>query len=125
MLRFIFENNLIRSEMKQLVIILTLFTLFTSCQDQKKQEQQTMDPEDKVTVQMFVSGMTCAGCEKTILKNVSELDGIIEAHVSHEKGTATIVFDKSKLSVNELSGAISRQPYHVESFIIDGQDREF
>jgi copper chaperone CopZ len=104
--------------MKNLSILITLLVVLIGCQNKSANEQSALDPENKVTVEMFVSGMTCAGCERTIVNTVSELTGTFEAEASNEDGTARVVYDKSKLQVEDITSAISKKGYTVDSFVI-------
>lgn len=60
-----------------------------------------------------IEGMTCQGCEEEVKHEVSQLPGFIEATVNHETGNATVKFDKSKNSIEEVTGAINKTGYKV------------
>lgn len=111
--------------MRKSAILFAFIILLAACQSQKNEKQQKMDPQNKVTVQMFVGGMTCAGCEKTIVKSISELEGTIEAKASFESGTATIVFDESKIGIEELTAAITKKNYTIERYVIEESEVKF
>lgn len=61
-----------------------------------------------------VSGMTCSGCEKTIAKNITSLDGINACEVSHIEGIAKIEFDSSLTNILDITDAIEKSGYQVE-----------
>jgi copper ion binding protein len=68
------------------------------------------------TVEFSVKGMTCSGCENTVMKSVKKLDGIAEVLASHEKETAVVKFDTSLVNPAEIEKAIVAAGYTVEGF---------
>ena len=65
-----------------------------------------------------IDGMTCEGCTAHVNNEVGKLGGIIEASTSYENGTATVKFDASKKSVEEITEAINSTGYKVtESYV--------
>lgn len=60
-----------------------------------------------------IEGMTCQGCEEEVKHEVSQLPGFIEAQVNHETGKATVKFDKSKTSLEQVVSAINKTGYKV------------
>ncbi|MFC2113770.1 cation transporter [Bacteroidota bacterium] len=95
-----------------------ILAALASCKQNKASDSNAFDPTNKVTVHMYVSGMTCAGCEQAIVSSVTSIDGTMEAKADHEAGTALIVFDKSKTTIDALSEAISKKGYTVDNFEI-------
>ena len=41
-----------------------------------------------------VEGMMCGHCEARVKKALEEIDGVVSAEVSHEKGTAVVTLSK-------------------------------
>ena len=41
-----------------------------------------------------VEGMMCGHCESRVKKALEEIDGVVSAEVSHEKGTAVVTLSK-------------------------------
>lgn len=60
-----------------------------------------------------IEGMTCQGCEEEVKHEVSQLPGFIEATVNHETEKATVKFDKSKTSLEQVVTAINKTGYKV------------
>ena len=60
-----------------------------------------------------IKGMTCTGCEEHIKHAVAQLPGFIEATANHKTGKATVKFDKSKTTLEELVTAINKTGYKV------------
>jgi len=71
------------------------------------------EPQNLVTVNIAVEGMTCEGCEKAITNSIMALDGINHTKVSHVEGNAVVEFDSAKTSLNEIKEAIIGTGYKV------------
>ncbi len=74
-------------------------------------------PETKSTVEIVqgqnvmlatlsINGMTCAGCEHSVNYALNQTNGIIEGFSSFKSGTADIKFDKTIVSIEEISKAV-------------------
>lgn len=78
----------------------------------KKIKQKSGKEEKTMEKIIKIEGMTCPHCEARVKKVLEELDGVIEAVVSHKKGTAVV-----KLSVpvadNVLAEVIADDGYKV------------
>ena len=60
------------------------------------------------TVSLAISGMTCEiGCAKTIQSKLSKKEGVAEAKVQFNERLATITFDLSKTSPEDLTSFIN------------------
>src|SRR5438034_4681115 len=68
-------------------------------------EQQHLD--------LPVSGMTCAGCAKTIEKGLSSAPGVSNASVNFATGIATVDFDPRLASPEALARIVEQLGYHV------------
>lgn len=64
-------------------------------------------------VNFEISGMTCQGCEEHIKNAVAQLPGFIEATADHTTGKATVKFDKTKTSLEDVVKAINVTGYTV------------
>ena len=58
-------------------------------------------------VNLSIVGMTCTGCEHSVNYALNEQKGVIEAKSSYKEGSANVKFDKTKVSVGDLSKAIT------------------
>ena len=65
------------------------------------------------TVSFQIEGMTCSGCESSVVHSTAEVDGVIETKASYENGTATVEFDASKTSEEDIMAAIKTTGYKV------------
>lgn len=60
-----------------------------------------------------LDGVTCTACENKIEKALKKLDGLHSVKVSYATSTADIVYNKNKLALNNIYGAIERAGYGV------------
>ena len=56
-------------------------------------------------IDLKISGMHCMHCVSSVKSALSEIDGVLEAEVSLEKGTATVKCNDS-VSKDELINAV-------------------
>ncbi|MBR5302420.1 MAG: heavy metal translocating P-type ATPase [Clostridia bacterium] len=89
---------------------LNLFKLHDAGKDRKiKRKHKEVKPMTKT---MKIEGMMCRHCEARVKKTLEAIDGVIEAEVSHEAGTAIVTMDKP-VSDDVLRHAIEAQDYPV------------
>ena len=65
-----------------------------------------------MTKTMRIEGMMCKHCEARVKKILEGIDGVVEAEVSHEKGTAIVTLAKD-VDNSVLKNAIEAQDYPV------------
>ena len=63
---------------------------------------------------MHIEGMMCMHCEARVKKTLEKIEGVAEAVVSHEKGTAVLTLT-SPVDNAVLKQAIEDQDYKVLS----------
>lgn len=73
----------------------------------KKQEVNKMEKK------MIIKGMMCGHCEATVKKTLESLDGVTQAIVSHEQGTAVVTLSK-EVADDILKKAVEEKDYVVE-----------
>lgn len=61
---------------------------------------------DIVNVELSIKGMTCTGCEHSVNYALNDSEGVIEATSSYQSGTASVKFDQSKISIDELATSV-------------------
>ena len=59
-----------------------------------------------------IEGMMCGHCEMHVKKALETIDGVTEALVSHQTGTAVVTMDKS-VSDDVLTAAVVEEGYQV------------
>ena len=63
---------------------------------------------------MVIEGMMCGHCEAAVKKALEAVDGVVEAVVSHEKGTAVVTLSKD-VQDDILKKAVEDKDYTVSS----------
>ena len=59
-----------------------------------------------------IEGMMCGHCEMHVKKALEAIDGVKNAEVSHETGTAVVTLEKD-VSDDVLKQAVTQQGYEV------------
>ena len=72
----------------------------------------TKENEAMATKTLKVEGMMCGHCEKTVKKALEALEGVTEAQVSHEAGTAVVTL-AGEVSDDVLKKAVEDKDYKV------------
>lgn len=65
-------------------------------------------------VEFPVIGMNCGGCAKKVKRHLEEVDGVVNADVSHETAAAEVEFDPSKTDIDALKAVVTGLDYKVE-----------
>jgi mercuric ion binding protein len=106
---------------KSIAIIALSSLLFASCKDNKAASKtetasiETAAPKVKKeiaaanlqTASFTIEGMTCAiGCAKTIQEELTDLDGVQTAKVDFDKKLATVTFDKTVQTPENLTKVV-------------------
>ncbi len=102
--------------MKKVLSLIFAVALFAACSSSgtKTESTTSIDAAAIKTVQLHVTGMTCGGCENTIMTKVNEIDGVTETQASHVEELATVSFDTTQTSIAEISEIINGLGYVVE-----------
>lgn len=111
--------------MKKLIIISTAAILsyatsqICGCGSCKKANAQVLASKEIVkgepkTVTLKVTGMTCAGCSKTIHSSLSKKDGILENEVKFPGDVAIVKYDPTKITEKEIIATIEKAGYKSE-----------
>lgn len=80
----------------------------------KNETAIVLTPTSQVkTVSFQIEGMTCSGCESSVVHSTAEVDGVIQTQASYENGTAIVEFDASKTSEEDIIAAIKTTGYKV------------
>ena len=65
------------------------------------------------TETMKVIGMSCGGCAINVAGALKAVDGVSDASVSLEEKQATVEFDETRTSIEQLKSAIHHAGYEV------------
>ena len=72
-------------------------------------------------VALEVPGMSCASCPLTVQQSLKNLDGVISAKATLEDKTAQVIFDPSKVTVNDMIAATTNAGYPATVRIMEGR----
>lgn len=64
-----------------------------------------------------IEGMHCHKCEQSIQKALSSQPGVREVEVDFASGQASVLFDKSRVSIHQLMQKVVETGYRATSFI--------
>ena len=95
---------------------LNLFKMYDASKDKKikhKKENKKKQEESTMTKTMKIEGMMCGHCEARVKKTLEAIDGVKEAVVSHEAGTAVVTLEKD-VADQVLKDAVEAQDYPVK-----------
>lgn len=94
------------------VLLLASPWLFTGPSNRSVTANTLIVDEANVSVVVLdVEAMTCASCTSTVSKAINSIRGVIEAKVTYEPPQATVTFDKSLVSVADLTRATRNAGY--------------
>jgi copper chaperone CopZ len=90
-------------------LLLSSFSLFfVACgSENSKTEVIHVKASNLVKETVAVKGMTCVGCETRFEKAILKMDGVLKFKASSENNTATLEFDKSKTSLENVKKALA------------------
>jgi copper chaperone CopZ len=100
--------------MKNVLIITVLLIFIIACG--RSATQNTTEAVNLVKVEINVKGMTCTGCEQTIIKGVKSINGVQEASASYVQGKAWVIYDEEKADMQQISEAIEKKGYEVANY---------
>lgn len=66
------------------------------------------------TITFEIDGMTCTGCEATVKNAATKVEGVIEAEAFYESRKATIKYNRSRTSREEIKAAINETGFKVK-----------
>ena len=66
----------------------------------------------QMKMNLKIKGMSCKSCKMLIEDALDDLG--VKSNVDNEKGTATIDFDESKITAEEIKKVIVKEGYQVE-----------
>jgi copper chaperone CopZ len=77
---------------------------------------KALQPGELLKTEVSIGGMTCTGCEQTIMKSVGKMEGIASVTASFASGKALVEFYPSVTDTAKIRGAITGSGYTVTGF---------
>lgn len=59
----------------------------------------------------LIEGMTCSGCERTISKVVSNIEGVASAKADLSTSTVLVEYNTSKVTIDKIKDAVNKVGY--------------
>ena len=98
-------------------LIMTLVAFSCSGNNEKTGSKKALPDTEPSYVEVSISGMTCTGCEQTIQKRVTDLEGVKSVTASFTTGKANIEYFPEVTDTTEIKDAITKSGYIVQKFI--------
>ena len=95
------------------VWLIVLLLAFLGCTQEKKQKIVEVKASNIVQKRIGVEGMTCVGCEVTLEKALSKVEGVVKVKASAKHNEAYISYDKSKTDKEAIAKEIKEAGYKV------------
>ena len=93
-----------------LLILVALFSF--ACSDAPKEKKLAAEPK-VVMKTLDVKGMTCEGCEGSIVDYVTKMDGVVSSKASHVKESVIVKYDESVIHIDSIMDKITSSGYQV------------
>jgi copper chaperone CopZ len=59
----------------------------------------------------LVEGMTCSGCERTVQKVITSLQGVASARADLQTSTVSVEYDPEKVNIDQIKSAVNNVGY--------------
>jgi len=109
--------------LKNILAIVLVVTIFTSCKNEVKPEIETIEVETTAQTskkeldpnatyakaEFTIDGMTCAiGCARTIEKKMANMDGVKSATVDFDRKLAMVEYDEAMVNTTSLEETVTK-----------------
>ena len=98
---------------RSLMILLLTSILCISHACSEKDSETIEEPGVTKTIILEVKGMTCTGCENSIIENLTKVDGVLEVTADHKTGSARVIADSAKVNETEMIKVLSDIGYQA------------
>ncbi len=94
---------------------LNLVDIYNPAKDKKRKrnKKESIEEETEMKKTLVIEGMMCPHCEATVKKALENVEGVAEALVSHEAGTAVVTLN-SEVANETLKAAVEAKDYTVK-----------
>lgn len=80
---------------------------------QTKARVDNISPQNMRQIDLDIAGMTCSGCEEHVKHAVALIPGFIEASADYKTGKASVTFDVSRTTAEQIMEAVNESGYKV------------
>ena len=94
---------------------LNLVDIYNPAGDKKRKrnKKESIEEETEMKKTLVIEGMMCPHCEATVKKALESVEGVAEAVVSHEAGTAVVTLN-GVVANETLKAAVEAKDYTVK-----------
>jgi copper chaperone CopZ len=78
-------------------------------------KKRSVETEELATITLQIRGMHCSSCAINIDFELEDLHGVKEAKTHYAKQISTIIFQPQQITHKELTAAITKLGYEVET----------
>jgi copper chaperone CopZ len=103
-------EHLMRAIAKSLCLVVAIAGLVVAA---VPLERARADVVSSASVSLHVEGMTCASCKVAVRTALTKLGGVKDAKVDVATKSATIDYDPTKVTLQELVDAVNRLGYQA------------
>jgi copper chaperone CopZ len=96
------------------ILLFSLIIALISCSGNRTNNTKEEIEQEVSLMEVSIEGMTCTGCEQTIQKNISKLDGIKSIKASFTEGSAIIEYFSGKADTGKIKEAVTGSGYSVK-----------
>ncbi len=105
------------SKAGSLFFIVALVVLSCSGSNKKQDSGKTLPGTSPSYIEVSISGMTCTGCEQTVQKQVTGLEGVKSVTASFTSGMAKVEYYPELTDTSDIRAAITKSGYKVNKFL--------
>lgn len=87
------------------------------------EEEEDVPADQSKRIQLALSGMHCTSCAHIIERGLKKVEGVKEAHVNFSAEKATVTYDESKATDEDLVNAVNKSGY--KAHVLDVADTEY
>lgn len=98
------------------ILLVMISAVLISCGGSTTETKKVLSAGELSKIEVSIAGMTCTGCEQTIMKSVGKLEGIDSVSASYKEGKAIIKYSPSLTDTLKIRDAITSSGYTVSRF---------
>lgn len=72
-----------------------------------------MDTQTTQQITLDISGMHCSGCCNTVEQIFSDFEGVTQAEIDLDNGSASVSYDPDKVTIDDFRKAIDETGYEL------------
>jgi mercuric ion transport protein len=105
-----------KNKLVSILILFVFVAVVLSCNGNSKKVEKSESHMEASLVSVSISGMTCTGCEQTIQKSISSLEGVKSVKASFTTGIALVEYYPSKVDTMKMKECVSKTGYTARKF---------